>query len=337
MTFTSTYITKLAGAFFARSKVLLAIAGILLLSLLIACAPEDEDGGGGGADTYTIGGTVAGHTGKVSLTLTYGEKSETLEVEAGTDKFTFVAKLEDSQSFTIGVTAPDGQTCSSSITEGTIVDANVTNVEVTCKKTITYSISGEIAEADFKSQVYIILTVYDDSTGTGGTKQTIRGSDEMFTFTGIPGNKFYTLEASSSTIGETCSGPTTTPVLVTADVTGAKITCSKSSGLSFKIAVISYSYKASDITVNVFIGDGTIPDTSSATPTHVIRGSDANILVFPSIYNFDADGFFHNVAIERGKYYTMTVSTDFDETCTLNSDASGGPVDGNISSTINCR
>ena len=337
MTFTNTYIIKLTGAFFARIKVLLAIAGILLLSLLIACSSEDEDGGGGSSDTYTVGGTVAGHTGDVSLALTYGEETETLKIETDTDKFTFVAKLEDKQSFTIGVTAPDGQTCSSSITEGTIVDANVTNVEVTCKKTITYSISGEIAEADFKSQVYIVLTVYDDSTGTGGTKQTIRGSDEMFTFTGIPGNKFYTLEASSSTIGETCSGTTTTPVLVTTDVTGAQITCSKSSGLSFKIAVISYSYKASDVTVNVFIGDGAIPDTSSATPVKVVKGSDADVLVFPNIYGFGADGFFYNIPIENGKYYAMTVSTDFDETCTLNSDASGGPVAGNISSTINCR
>ena len=335
MTFTNTYTTKFASVFYARSKVLLAIAGILLLSALIACAPED--GGGGSADTYTVGGTVVGHTGKVSLTLTYGEKSETLEVEAGTDKFTFVAKLEDSQSFTIGVTAPDGQTCSSSITEGTIVDANVTNVEVSCKKTITYSISGEIAEAAFKSQVYIVLTVYDDSTGTGGTKQTIKGSDEMFTFTGIPENKFYTLEASSSTIGETCSGPTTTPVLVTTEVTGAQITCSRSSGFSFKIAVISYSYKASDVTVNVFIGDGAIPDTSSATPAKVVKGSNADVLVFPNIYGFGADGFFYNIPIENGKYYAMTVSTDSDETCILNPDASGGPFDGNKSSTINCR
>ena len=66
MTFIDTYTRKLAGAFFARSKVLLAIAGILLLSVLIACAPtEDDDGGGGGSDdTYTVGGTVTGTYGR---------------------------------------------------------------------------------------------------------------------------------------------------------------------------------------------------------------------------------------------------------------------------------
>ena len=155
-------------------------------------------------------------------------------------------------------------------------------------------------QSGFKSQVYIVLTVYDDSTGTGGTKQTIRGSDEMFTFTGIPENKFYTLRASSTTYGETCSGPSATPVQVTADVTGAQITCSRTDGLFIKIAARSSSYRASDITVNVFVGDGAVPSTNG-TPTHVIRALTPIFLFFHAFYNFDADGFFHNVAIERGQ------------------------------------
>ena len=102
MTFINAYTTNLAGAFFARSKVLLAIAGILLLSLLVACAStdvDDDDDGGGNDDTYTVGGTVTGHTGEVSLALTYGNETETLEVPTGTDKFTFDAKLVANQSF----------------------------------------------------------------------------------------------------------------------------------------------------------------------------------------------------------------------------------------------
>ena len=59
--------------FFARTKVLLATAGILLLSLLIACAPPEDDGGGSGS--YTVGGNVTGHTGEVSITLTYGNEN----------------------------------------------------------------------------------------------------------------------------------------------------------------------------------------------------------------------------------------------------------------------
>ena len=75
MTFINTYITKLAGVFYIRSKVLLAIAGILLLSVLIACASTDGGGGGGSDDTYTVGGSVTGHTGDVSLDLTYGDRN----------------------------------------------------------------------------------------------------------------------------------------------------------------------------------------------------------------------------------------------------------------------
>ena len=136
---------KTRGCFIARTKVLLAIAGILLLSLLVACAStdvDDDDDGGGNDDTYTVGGTVTGHTGEVSLALTYGDETETLEVESGTDKFTFDAKLEANQSFTIAVTNPEGQSCRSSLTEGTVVDANITDIEVTCVVN-TYSLSGD--------------------------------------------------------------------------------------------------------------------------------------------------------------------------------------------------
>ena len=93
MTFINTYTTKFTSAFFVRSKVLLAAAGILLLSLLIACAPPKDGDGGTDDTTYTVGGTVADHTGEVSLTLTYGNETETLKVKAGTEKFTFDAEL----------------------------------------------------------------------------------------------------------------------------------------------------------------------------------------------------------------------------------------------------
>ena len=58
---------------------------------------------------------------------------------------------------------------------------------------------------------------------------------ERFSFTDVPANKFYTLQASSATAGETCTGPSTTPVLLTADVTDARITCSASTGLFLRI------------------------------------------------------------------------------------------------------
>ena len=142
MTFINIYITKLAGAFFTRSKILLAIAGILLLSLLIACHSVY---GGRYNGTYTVGATVKGHTGEVSLTLTYGDdnKTETLKVPTGTENFTFGAKLVDNQSFILSVTAPTGQTCRSSLDGGVIVDTDITDIEVTC--VTTHSVSGMVS------------------------------------------------------------------------------------------------------------------------------------------------------------------------------------------------
>ena len=83
---------------------------------------------------------------KFSLTLTYGDdnKTETLKVPTGTENFTFGAKLVDNQSFTLSVTAPDGQTCRSSLTGGVIVDTDITDIEVTCELS-THSVSGMVS------------------------------------------------------------------------------------------------------------------------------------------------------------------------------------------------
>ena len=273
MTFINTYITKLAGAFFARTKVLLAIAGILLLSLLIACASTND--GGGSDDTYTVGGTVTGHTGEVSLNLTYGEKTETLEVESGTEKFTFVAKLEAGQSFTIAVTNPAGQTCRSSITAGSIVNVNITNIEVTCVTVPTYSVGGEVS--GLGDGETITLTLFS----TGGTAETkdITGdanetTDDTFAFdTKLAAGDTYTV-TTTSTAGKTCTvAPAGEQTMGDADVT-VPITCN----FVMRIQVTSDASESSLTTVNVFIGDGTIPDTSG-TPTRVINGSDADVVI----------------------------------------------------------
>ena len=434
MTFIDTYITKIAGVFFARSKVLLAIAGILLLSVLIACASTDVDGGGGGGsdDTYTVGGSVTGHTGDVSLDLTYGEETETLKVAVGTDKFTFAAKLTANQSFTIAVTAPQGQTCSSSVTRGTIVNANITNISVTCviasthsvsgtvsglangetvtltlsstggtveteevtgdgdeavdetfafgieivngatytvtttsptgkdcmvapagEQTIrgadvtdvaitcrilpTYSVSGSVTGTTSRN-IYLVLTMFDDNAGTGATSRHVRADNTgAFSFTGIFENKFYILEATSIISGETCSAPSTTPVQITGNVTNAQITCTASThtGFFLRVTLLSSSTQASDATVNIFVGDATITDTT-VTPTHVISGSDANVLIIPNIYSNNGDGFIYDINLDANDYYEITV-TSTAETCSITSGRVNGPVTVNKSSIITCQ
>ena len=97
------------------------------------------------ANTYSVGATVKGHTGEVSLTLIYGndDKTETLNVPIDAENFTFDAKLGVNQSFALNVIAPAGQTCSPSLAGGVIVDADVTDIEVTCEA--VYSVGATVS------------------------------------------------------------------------------------------------------------------------------------------------------------------------------------------------
>ena len=299
MTFTNTYITKLAGAFFARSKILLAIAGILLLSLLVACAPpEDDDDGGGSADTYTIGGTVAGHTGEVSLKLTYGEETETLKIETGTDKFTFAAKLEDKQSFTIDVTAPQGQSCSSSVTQGTIVNANITNVTVTCSDAVaTYTVSGSVTDADDNTQITITLSHGDAGNPPANivNMETTPNADGAFTFD-IPANKVYVLSVASATTDEVCTPNVTTfSEPITANVTDADIVCAPAAAGTYTVGgTISGLANGEAITL-------TLTPTGGVSETKVITG----------------DAFVFNTRLTNGDTYTVTTTQPVGRTCEI--------------------
>ena len=435
MTFINTYTTKLAGVFYSHSKFLLAAAGILLLPLLIACTLDEDLGQD---DTYTIGGAVTGHTGEVSLTLTYGDdyKTETLEVFQGGENFAFESKLLSNQSFTIAISAPRGQNCSSSLTKGTIVDGNITTVEITCNVGDTYSVSGTvngaadntqititlshgyagsppdniisenvtpdttdgtfsfdvpenrvylitvasdttrevcttaataysdpvtanvtgaditcsiaavntysiggaITRADTTSTIYVVLTVSDDNAGAGATNQsiTVNATDGTFSFTGVSENKFYTLKASSSIVGETCTSSAATPTQITANVTGAQVTCTAPpAGFFLRIQLVSFNDETSLTTVNVFIGDTAIPATTG-TPDQVVNGN-ADVIIVPVLGAFFSEGYLYDIPIDANKYYAVTVTTTSGtENCTVGNGGSGGPISRNMTAQIIC-
>ena len=312
MTFTKPYTTKLAGAFFARTKILLAIAGILLLSLLIACAPPEDDDDGGSVDTYTIGGTVAGHTGEVSLKLTYGEETETLKIETGTDKFTFAAKLEDKQSFTIDVTAPQGQSCSSSVTQGTIVNANITNVTVTCSgdAPTTYTVSGSVTGADDYSQITITLSHGDAGPPPANivSMETTPNTDGTFTFD-IPANKVYLLSVASATTDEVCTPDVTTfSAPITTNVTDADIVCAPAAANTYTVGgTISGLANGEAITL-------TLTPTGSVAETKVITG----------------DAFVFNTRLTNGDTYTVTTTPPTGKKCTVAPEGEQTVADGDV-------
>ena len=296
MTFINTYTRKLAGAFIARSKVLLAIAGILLLSVLIACAPPED-----GDDTYTVGGTVTGHTGEVSLALTYGEKTETLKIEAGTDKFTFDGKLEDNQSFTIAVTAPDGQSCRSSLTEGTIVNANITDISVTCETVPTYSVGGAISGLGDGETVTLTLFptggIADDKDVNGDTDET---TDDTFTFdTKLANGATYMLTVTTQPAGKACTvTPAGEQTVADGDVTDVTVTCIPVYSVSGAVSGLA---NGETITLTLF-------PTGETAEDKVITG-DGDVST--------ADTFAFETRLVAGATYTVTTTSPRRKTCTV--------------------
>ena len=205
--------------------------------------------------------------------------------ETANDTFTFGTKLANGVTYTVAVTTqPAGKTCTVAPTgEQTVADGDVTDVTVTCILT-TYSVGGTITRSADSGALYVILMIYDDNTGTGGTNQSVSVNlGGTFSFTGIPENKFYTLQASTSFVGEICSGGPTTPTQVTADVIGVQITCSVSTGPFIQIELISESYEAFLTTVSIFIGDTAITDTSG-TATHVVNGYDDDVVIIQNYF-----------------------------------------------------
>ena len=90
-------------------------------------------GGGGGVTTYTVGGTVSGLTGSVTLQ-NNGGNSQTVSANGA---FTFSAAIADAGAYNVTVlNQPVGPKCSVSNGSGTISGANVSNVAVACVNNI---------------------------------------------------------------------------------------------------------------------------------------------------------------------------------------------------------
>ena len=287
MTFINTFVTKLAGAFFARSKTLLALAGILLLALLVACAPPDAE------KTYTVGGTIEGHTGTVSLTLTYGDATDTLSIAVGTETFTFDAKLNAKQSFSLDITAPEGQSCSSSRPDGTIADANITDIQISCVDN-PYSVSGTVSGASANANITVSLFLSDtdniDTSSATADRTAIPAGDGTFSFAVEQNDFYYEITVSSSAPNETCQIDTGNKGQVTADITDIAITCKTLYYISGSVSGLEQSE-----TVTL-----TLTPTGGTAETKTVRG-DANTAT--------DDSFTFDTTLLKDATYTVTAAS----------------------------
>ena len=91
--------------------------------------------------TYSVGGTVSGLAGSVTLQNNGGDDL----VVSDNGAFTFATALVDGSTYNVEVSSqPSGQSCSVNNGVGTIASANVTNISVTCVVP-TYTVGGTVS------------------------------------------------------------------------------------------------------------------------------------------------------------------------------------------------
>ena len=156
--------------------------------------------------TFSIGGTISGHTDTVDLNLAYGSESENLPIAVGATEFTFEKKLELSDTYTVSVaTEPAGQTCTvSPDTEQTML-GDVTDISVTCEAK-TYSVGGFITGLAENQPITLTLT---HTGGTTENKQFAGDSDpspfDPYTFdTLLAAGATYEVTVATPPPGKTC-------------------------------------------------------------------------------------------------------------------------------------
>lgn len=92
----------------------------------------NNDGGDSSSGTYTIGGTVTGANGNLTL-----ENNGTDSLEVAGVSFEFPSELEDGSDYNITVAQPpENQSCSVNNASGTVAGADVGDVEVLCRGTV---------------------------------------------------------------------------------------------------------------------------------------------------------------------------------------------------------
>ena len=151
------------------------LAILLLSALLTACggggsgSSSSGAGSNGGssstAASYTVGGSVSGLNGAVSLSLNGG----TAQSVSSDGSFVFSSSLASGDAYAVTVvTAPTGETCSVSNGSGTVGSANVTNVTITCAVPSGTSVPpNTYSSTSFQSGYFARLNTVRQALGVG--------------------------------------------------------------------------------------------------------------------------------------------------------------------------
>jgi 6-phosphogluconolactonase (cycloisomerase 2 family) len=219
-------------------------------------------------NTYTIGGTISGLTGQVTL-VNNGDVANALNVNSN-GAFTFAAPVNYGGSYAVTVgTNPVGQVCTvdPGTASGSNVTANVTSVSITCS-VATFTISGTVTG---------LLSGQQVTLNNNGANPTTVNADGSFSFsTPVAYNGGYAVTVGTYPTAEYCSIANGSGTGVQANVTNVTVNCRPE---------VAYVVNATDATVQAYTveADGTLTALGATVATGPSAvGGGATITVDPS-------------------------------------------------------
>ncbi|MEC4685650.1 MAG: Ig-like domain-containing protein [Nitrospirota bacterium] len=211
-------------------------------------------GDGSAVFTYTVGGTVSGLSGALTLQLNGGEE---LDITAD-GSFAFATRLSSGVSYSVTVAIqPSSQTCTVINGSGTIPGADVTGILVFCSAD-TYAVGGTV------SGLTGTLTLQNN----GGDDLVVTG-DGAFTFaTAIADGASYNVTVLTHPDGQTCSVTKGTGSISGADVTDVTVACLPDSTVPAVVSTYPVSSAvdvALDVTIIATFSEKMDPSTITAS------------------------------------------------------------------------
>lgn len=203
-------------------------------------------------NTYSIGGSVTGLTG--SGLVLQNNAGDDLTVAAGSSTFTFSTPIASGTAYQVTVKtqpASPTQTCAVTAASGSVTNANVSNVAVTCT-TNTYTVGGTIFGLTASG-----LVLEDNA----GDDLTVAATSTSFTFaTAIASGAPYSVTVKTQPTGLTCAVGGGSGTVGAAPVVDLVVSCNPvnpfACGVTENGVVVTH---ASNITASeTWAGDGTV-------------------------------------------------------------------------------
>lgn len=256
--------------------------------VLVGCGGGGGGGGGGSANSFRIGGSLAGLETSENLVLqNNGQDDLTLDASYNSQPFVFATKVDGAYAVTVRA-APAGKTCTVSAGAGT-ASADVSSVAVTCvAKAQSFAIGGSVTGLAAGESVVLQNNGADDTLvqGQGGGDAAV-----PFAFgTKVAQNAQWQVSAKSPTGSSKSCTLANASGMASADVGNVLVNCSNSK-YTVGGSVVGLGLLAGDLVLSNNGEDMTVKQNGAFSfGTAVAAGADYNVQVksSPALYTCSA-------------------------------------------------